>query len=126
MANLLTAPDDFTNAAWVKSAAAEIVADATAAPNLTTTADKLQDDNGGGTGAVYAEQEVTVTNDTHIFSVCVLPVDAPQNMTYIGLKTADFAAGANAESTFNLSTKTVENQGGDHEFAGVPVSTQCL
>jgi hypothetical protein len=64
--NLLIYSSEFDNAAWVKTRAT-ITANATTAPDGTTTADKLIDD-GATVGQGYTRQNVTYTNIPYSFS----------------------------------------------------------
>lgn len=64
--NLLTYSEQFDNAAWTK-VRANTIANATTAPDGTTTADKLIDD-GATVGQGYVGQNVTYTNIPYNFS----------------------------------------------------------
>lgn len=66
---LLLHNEAFDNAAWAKAGSLTVSADATAAPNGATTADRLVDADGGASGV--ASQAVVVAADTTVYLASV-------------------------------------------------------
>jgi hypothetical protein len=99
--NLLTYSEDFTNGAWLKTNAS-VTADATTAPNGTTTADKIV------ATAISANHFLTrgstVLNGEHTFSVFA------KESEYSLLRIVDLFSGIYS-TTYNLSTGTASGTG---------------
>ena len=67
--NLLTWSEDFTNAVWTKGAGTSVTANATTAPDGTTTADRWIKDSGTtGAADLYRDMVVAALNTAHSFS----------------------------------------------------------
>lgn len=71
--NLVTAPEDFSNAAWLFDATSTVTVNATTAPNATLTADKIVE--AATTGGHYRYQSIARSAGVYTFSVYVKQVD---------------------------------------------------
>ena len=81
--NLLTYSQDFTNAAWAKGALSALVANATVAPDGTTTATTLTDNTTVGTYHYLASAVTTVAATTYTFSCYAKNLDGQYvNLTF--------------------------------------------
>ena len=102
--NLVLRSEEFDNAAWTKSAST-ITANATAAPNGTTTADKLVETTAVTTGhfVLPATAPATVAGQFLVYSVYAKAAER----TFIQLITTGIGpAGANLIAGFDLTTGT--------------------
>lgn len=95
--NLFTKTEAFDNAAWTK-ASSTISADATAAPNGTTTADKLQEDNTTNFHTVVQSVTKTAASFTYTLSIYVKQAER----TWIGVQLA--SGGNGYRQWFNVGT----------------------
>lgn len=112
--NLLLRSQEFDNASWTKTRAS-ITADAIAAPDGTTTADKLVEDN-TSSSSHFVQQAVSVTNaSVYTFSVYVKA--AERSIVAIQMATAGFGADINA--WFDLSTGLVGTTAGSPTAATI-------
>lgn len=97
--NLLTYPESFDNAVWVK-ARASVSANATTAPNGLATADKLIEDT-TASNSHFVEQAVSTTNGTtYTFSFYA---KAGERTSVVG----QFFIGATTGVVFNLANGTI-------------------
>lgn len=102
-ANLLTYSEQFDNAAWTKTNAS-ISADAVAAPDSRTTADKLVEDSSTGVHSVSRSVSVSAAT-AYIFDVFAEAAER----TRLSLIDNGFAGAASG--VFDLSNGTVVSQG---------------
>ena len=101
--NLFGFTEEFNNAYWTK-AGATISPDATAAPNGSTTADKLVEDSSTGQHRFYAT--VANTTNTSSYTVSFFAKAAERTRIYVGVaESPTFVRQGNA--VFNLSAGTV-------------------
>jgi len=108
--NLLTYSEDFSNAAWNKSGSS-ISADASTAPDGTTTADALIEDTGTSEHIVY--DGVTVTNATaYTFSVYAKPNGRTLiNLILAGVGSATFDIDAGSVTNTALGSASISDAG---------------
>ncbi len=99
--NLLLRSEEFDNASWTK-VAVTVSANATAAPNGTTTADKLIINNGESAG--YAAQSLSFTSGTTWTASCFVKAGEVSDFRFV-FEAAAF--GSNLNAVFNLSTGVV-------------------
>lgn len=105
--NLLTYTEQFDNAAWGKQAAT-VTADNTTSPIGTATADRLADNNAGGTGSVWVTQNVTVSTSTvHTYSVYA-KVDG---LSWLSLDLINFTTPGNISNFFDVGSGVVGTVG---------------
>jgi hypothetical protein len=103
-ANLLTYSDQFNDASWTKSNST-ITANATTAPDGTTTADKLVEDTAASV-AHYTSKTVSVTVAAHTYSVYAKAGER----NWIRLLAFQSSL-SGVEAYFNLSTGTIGTVG---------------
>lgn len=117
-ANLLTYSSDFTQAAWTKGATATVVANATLAPDGTTTASKLVENSNTSAHYCYQYQSAMTNPGVYTASVC-----AKYAGRYASLSLNNATTGG-AFAIFDVSTGTVSqaitNSGSG--FSGVSAS----
>ena len=101
--NVCLQSEDITTT-WASSNAT-LTANDTTAPDGNTTADKLNDDNGGGTGLVNISQSVTFSTSTTYTFGCFIKSDG---LTFAHLRVTNLTTPSNGGSFFNLSTGTVD------------------
>jgi hypothetical protein len=99
--NLLLRSEEFETASWTK-VSSTISANAAAAPNGTTTADKLIVDNGQSAG--YAAQSSSFTSGTTWTVSCFAKASEVSDFRFVFESTA---FGSNLNAVFNLSTGVV-------------------
>jgi len=99
--NLLTWTQQFDNAAWSKNAAT-VTANTTVAPDGTSTADKLAEDNTNSNHAAFT----TITTGSGAHTVSFFVKAAERTWCYVGFN------GAGASAYFNLSTGAVGTTAG--------------
>lgn len=105
--NLATYSADFSNAAWLKTAAS-ITSDTIVAPDGTLTGDKLVEDT--TTSNHYVVKSVAaVTGTTYVMSVFAKQAESNR---YLSLTFANGAYYSGEAATFNLSTGVVETTSG--------------
>ena len=103
--NLLLRSAEFDNASWVKTNSS-VTANATAAPDGTTSGDKLLDNTTNGQH--WLRQDTTVVaNTTHTVSLFIKA--AERNQVRFGLLNASTLANG-AYAAFNVSTGTISGQ----------------
>jgi len=107
--NLLTYSEQFDNAAWLKTNAS-VTANSTTAPDGKLTADKLLDSSAGGTAQTRLRNAVTVSSGSSTFSIYA----KKDQLDYINLFSANFDAGGNGNTWFNLSTGVVGTTSANH------------
>lgn len=113
--NLLTFTEQFDNAAWVKSGAT-VSANAAAAPNGTTTADKLVENTANTNHR--ATQDFTVTSGLdYTFTVYAKSVERSRIILLLVL------AGSFRVQTFNLDSGTVQASASSGAALTNPVAT---
>ena len=105
--NLLTFSEQFDNAAWTKTATMSVTANASIAPNNTTTADLITRISAG---THYVRQQATViANTRYTYSIYIKP-----NSSTTFILTEAGVSGSNAAFTLTGSgSVVVVNQGGD-------------
>lgn len=116
MANILTFPDAFDNAAWTKLAGTVITADAETAPDSTATADRLgtiQDNE--GSRVIGVGQDAVITAETHVLSCCV----KRGNVDYMWLRSLGYDAGGSGSSWFDINTGVVGTKEAAHSTSGI-------
>ena len=96
--NICKQSEDITTT-WVPTNAT-ITANATTAPDGNTTADKLNDDNGGGTGAVLVYQGITVSTNTKYTASVFLKAD---QLAFARLAATNYDGATDGEQFFGLS-----------------------
>jgi len=96
--NLCLQSEDI-NTTW-GSVRATLTANATTAPDGNTTADKLNDDSGGGTGSVYVRQDITVSAATKYTASVFLKAD---QLAFAYLRAQDYDGATDGAQYFGLS-----------------------
>ena len=79
---------------------ATLTANDTTAPDGATTADKLNDDSGGGTGSVYVQQVITVSAATKYTASVFLKAD---QLAFAALQALNYDGGISGQQYFGLS-----------------------
>jgi hypothetical protein len=97
--NLLTRSQEISNAAWTTGGSTTITADATTAPDGTTTADRLNEDNGAANSYVYSPS-ATITTAATTWSVFL----KGNSRQWIAVHAYD---GANRTTYFDLTNGVV-------------------
>jgi hypothetical protein len=111
--NLLTWSEEFDNAAWtplgILAFGSGSTANATAAPNGTTTADLLTEDTSTGEHRVSTGSVVWVGSTTYTFSIFAKS-NGRARLDFFGVGGGNFTGGREAD--FNLATGTVTSTDG--------------
>ena len=85
---------------WNANANATVTANDTTAPDGNTTADKLNDDSGGGTGSVFVYKDITVSESTKYTASVFLKAD---QLAFARLQTVFYDGATSGEQYFGLS-----------------------
>ena len=108
--NLLTYSEDFSNAAWSKSAVS-VSSNLVASPKGDLTADSLTEDTSNDLHAVYINNSPVTISSTYTISVFVKSNNTTRNIL---LRTVD--SGSNIEQTFfDLTTGTIVSNSSSYE-----------
>jgi len=116
--NLLTYTEQFDNGAWVKGPTQGIDVNDTTAPNGTTTADLIKDNNAGGTGLLAVYQNPTLSANTS-YTFLVYLKDAARTQ-YAAIRTFSFDASANGYTYVNLTNGSIVSSDPAHT-ASAPI-----
>ena len=97
--NVCTQSEDLSTT-WNANANATVTANDTTAPDGNTTADKLNDDSGGGTGSVFVYKDITVSESTKYTASVFLKAD---QLAFARLQTVFYDGATSGEQYFGLS-----------------------
>jgi len=112
--NLFTNPEALN--LWSLGSTTNVDVDATDAPDGTTTVERIEDDNGGGSAGIYVSQNETLVLATdYIASFFV----KPDQLDFCYIRTLLFDASANGRTWFNANTGALLTQDANHSAAGV-------
>jgi len=111
--NLLTYSEQFQGGInWIKAAQAVITTDSATAPDNTSTADLLKDNNGGGTGSIFVYQNVTLAvNQSYKLSFYLK--DAGRT-GYAAIRTFSFDSTASGYTYVDLVNGTIVSADAAH------------
>lgn len=101
MANVLTFPTEFDNAAWTKTGST-VTANATTAPDTTSTADELVENSAGGVHTVHQDPTLEI-NTLYTFSVYAKADE--RSIIYLDLR---FDSAEQVQVWFDLSLGTFQ------------------
>lgn len=102
--NLLLKSEKLDNAAWTKTRTSIAAADAVAAPNLTTTADKIIED-GTSSATHVLIQDVSVTaGESYTYSIYAKAAERSVIQIATSTNMGGLAGGSNVYQNFNLAT----------------------
>jgi len=112
--NLNSRSSDFNTAPWLKGSNALVNSNATTSPDGTANADRLIDNNSGGTGVVQLVQNFVNLTSGADYSVTIYLKSDQLSIVYLFLQGID---GANSLSAYiNLSDGSVTNKSGTGTF----------
>ena len=105
--NQLTRSEEFDNAAWTASGTPVITANSTAAPDGTTTADTIEDNDGAAFEYVYQNGASIDTDRIYTASIYILKDSTGRATRFPGLRLS-FLGSTTEDNTIYLDTNTGE------------------
>ncbi len=104
------------SANWIVGGNTLVDADATTSPDGTVNADRIKDDNGGGSSSVGTRQNRAVSTSTEYCFSAFLKADG---LDWAALRTSSFTTPSNGNSFFDLANGVVGTKHAGHDASGI-------